>query len=129
MSHDALKAQKQIPGATRLVPERIEARLVKIIKGLERAGQSPSLKDFRDIVKEYFDLNRVKINRFSDNRPGPEWTREFLKRNYLLLKKPVQMINARKAVTADPFVVYDYFQLLENTMKNLGIGSNDASQV
>ncbi|XP_057291107.1 uncharacterized protein LOC130613783 [Hydractinia symbiolongicarpus] len=59
--------------------------------------------------------------RFKNNMPGHDWTRSFLKRHKLSLKKGGQMQLARKNVTSDPFVIYRFFETLNNEVERLGI--------
>lgn len=53
--------------------------------------------------------------------PGLDWTRAFLKRHRLSMKKGGQMQIARKNVTSDPFVIYRFYELLNKEVERLGI--------
>lgn len=54
---------------------------------------------------------------FAENRPGKEWLRLFMERNKLSLKKATMICSARKAVTANPFVVHDFYDMLEKIVE------------
>lgn len=87
---------------------------------MSELGFGPTLKEFQEIVRDYLELMEIKTN-FKDNRPGYEWTSNFLKRHKLSLKKGGQMELARKSVTSDPFVIYGFFELLAKEIERLGI--------
>lgn len=61
------------------------------------------------------------ITPFTNNRPGVDWFRSFLKRNQLKLKKVEQLECSRRANTSNPFLIYGFYDLLEETMRKLDI--------
>ena len=61
------------------------------------------------------------VTKFTDNRPGHDCARNFLKCYNFTLKKGGQMQLARKSVTSNPFVIYGYYEQLEEVVKQLGI--------
>ena len=79
-----------------------------------------------DLVQEFVTLKGYQ-NPFKENCPGYDWTHSFLKRQKLSLKKGGQMQLARKNVTSDPFVVYEFYETLSKEVECLGIAHNPES--
>ena len=67
---------------------------------------------FQELVKEYVEINGIKTP-FAYNRPGRTWTKKFFKRNKLSLKKASMICISRKSNTANPFVIYDFYDKLQ----------------
>ena len=101
-----------------LTPE-LEEKFLTLLKKMEKMGMGPTIREFQEIVCEYITANEIATP-FTDNRPGPDWVANFLKRHNLALKKGGQMQLARKALTSDPFVIFGYYDKLE-VIKDLGI--------
>ena len=56
---------------------------------------------------------------FKDGRPGLVWMKNFMKRNRLSHNKKAEMIScARKSNTSNPFIIYDFYDLLEKVRAN-----------
>ena len=89
---------------------------------MEEMGFGPTLTEFQDTVHDYVVANEISIP-FVDNRPGYEWAASFLQRHNLKLKKGGTMQLARKNVTADPFVIYGYYDLLQGELHRLGLSN------
>ena len=53
--------------------------------------------------------------------PGPDWLIGFMKRQNLSLKQAIKLCKARRDATKNPFIIYHYFDILEETVKKLGI--------
>ena len=49
---------------------------------------------------------------FKYDRPGRTWMKAFMKRNKLSLKKASMICISRKSNTANPFVIYDFYDKL-----------------
>ena len=58
---------------------------------------------------------------FTDGMLGYEWTVKFMDHHNLTLKKEGLMQLPRKSVTSDPFIIYDFYELLEAEVKRLGL--------
>ena len=58
---------------------------------------------------------------FKDGKPGRDWLLRFLKRNKLSTKKANMLSKACHSATANPFIVYDFYENLDRvvTEKNL----------
>ena len=53
--------------------------------------------------------------------PGPDWLKSFMDRNSLSLKEATKLSRAWYNATKNPFIIYDYFDLLEKTIHELGL--------
>ena len=53
---------------------------------------------------------------FKDDRPGRDWLQAFLKRNNLSTKKANMIRSARKSATVNPFIIYDFYNVLEKVV-------------
>ena len=87
---------------------------------MEAMGLCPTIREFCDIVADYLNNNEI-YTRFEDNKPGKDWTQAFMKRHKIVLKRGGMMQLARKTVTADPFVIYGFYDILEKEINCLGI--------
>ena len=98
-----------------------EAKLANCIRILCQHGFSPMKTDVLELVQDYVRGNRLKTN-FQDGKPSPEWMRRFFKRNNLSLKKATMLSQSRRTATANPFVIYHFYELLDKvvTSKNFG---------
>lgn len=86
---------------------------------MEKCGWGLSRREIFRVVGEYVHKNKVKTP-FKDGNPGEDWFLGFKKRHRLSLKKPQSLEYARKKAT-DPFVIYQYFDLLEETLQKLDL--------
>ena len=93
---------------------------------MSECGFGPTLIEFMDLVQEFVTLKGYQTP-FKENRPGYDWTHSFLKRQKLSLKKGGQMQLARKNVTSDPFVVYEFYETLSKEVERLGIANKPES--
>ena len=76
------------------------------------------------MVGEYIKNNKIAAPQFKDGVPGRTWASSFMKRNNLTLKKAEMICSARMANTANPFIIYDFFDQLEK-VKNSSIESSE----
>ena len=58
-------------------------------------------------------MNKIKATQFKDQQPKLTWIISFMKRNKLSHKKAEMMSSATKLNTANPFIIYDFFNQLE----------------
>lgn len=100
--------------------EDIENEIVKCIKVMEKMGMPPPIRELQELMHDYIVANEF-VTPFTNNKPGPDWIRCFLKRHGLTLKKGGMMQLARKTVTADPFVVYGFYDKLEKIISEKGL--------
>ena len=98
----------------------LESNLAKCIEVLCNVGFSPTREEIKELVQNYLVQNTITVSVFKDSRPGNDWLKSFMLRNNLSLKKANMISSARKSVTANPFIIYDFYDLLEelvNTYK------------
>ena len=68
-----------------------------------------------EIVKEYVEINEI-INPFKDNLPGRDWLKAFMSRNNISMKQATLISSARKSATENPFVIYDFYDVISKLM-------------
>lgn len=93
-----------------------ERDLARCISSLCDLGFSPSSGNIKDLVKDYISHHNLK-SPFKNGRPGKNWLYKFMKRNRLSMKKVNMICAARKSITANPFVIYDFYDTVEKLMK------------
>ncbi|XP_071056436.1 jerky protein homolog-like [Onthophagus taurus] len=86
---------------------------------LEKWGFGLTRKEIIKIVADYVRVNNIKTQ-FKNGIPGEDWFLNFKRRHNLSLTTPQSVEFARKK-NVDPFLIYDYFDLLEKTVKELGL--------
>ena len=53
--------------------------------------------------------------------PGPDWLKDFIGRNKLSLKEATKLSVCRYNATKNPFIIYNYFDIVEETINKLGL--------
>ena len=91
------------PGRKCVFSAETEAQLANLVAVVCNHG-------FRPIFRE--------IQFKNGSRPGTKWMKNFMKRNQLLLKKAEMISSARKSNRSNPFIIYDYYNLLENMFQD-----------
>ena len=71
-------------------------------------GFNPTREEIKELVHNYLVQNNITVSVFKD-----DWLKSFMLRNNLSLKKANMISSARKSVTANPFIIYDIYDLLE----------------
>lgn len=104
--------------ATVLQPD-IEHRLSESLKIMEKYGYGLSRREVLDLVGDFLKTNKIK-NSFKNGIPGEDWWLGFAKINNLSIKKPQIVEYSRKKV-CDPFIIYNYFEILQKTIKELNL--------
>lgn len=75
--------------------------------------------DVKDVVQSFLNREGRVVKRFKDNRPGEDWTWNFLKRHPQLTNRFTENIKrCRAAVDAE--AVKSYFEHLEKTLEPEG---------
>lgn len=107
-------------GRTTVLSPEEEKQLKSCIEMLCQVGFSPTRNQLLSLVKDYVENNNVK-NPFLDNKPGFDWLKGFMERNKLSMQKANMISAARMAATSNPFIVYDFFDVVGNIIeeKNL----------
>ena len=93
-----------------------ERELAGIISTMSNVGFAPTKDEIRLLVHEYVRLNNLK-NPFKNDVPGRTWFKNFLQRQKLSCKKATMLSSARKSATANPFIVYNFYEMIEKIVK------------
>ena len=117
------KENKFIVGGGRppIFDKDVEKELTECISTMCKLGFSPNKSQLKDIVQNYVTANNIHTP-FTNNRPGKNWVRNFMRRNKLSTKKANIINSARKPSTSNPFLIYDFYDVIEEiiTTKKLG---------
>ena len=92
-----------------------EKDLANVITALANLGFSPSEEEIKSLVKEYVTERNLQ-NPFTNDKPGRSWFKNFLGRQNLSSKKATMISSARKSATANPFIIYGFYELIEKTI-------------
>lgn len=99
-----------------------ESKLAKHIKDLAKWGFALTSREVKQIVSEYVQLNEIQ-NPFSKNKnmPGKDWFSNFVKRHNLSIQKLEKLEMTRRTATADPFIIFGFYSVLEEQLKRLNL--------
>ncbi|KAL0811981.1 hypothetical protein ABMA28_009379 [Loxostege sticticalis] len=86
---------------------------------IEKHGFPLSRKEASVLISEYVRRNGMTTP-FKDDIPGKDWFYLFQKRNGLSIKKP-QPVEIARRKACDPFVIYEYFDLLKKVVEELNL--------
>ncbi|XP_072400688.1 uncharacterized protein [Diabrotica undecimpunctata] len=121
--HDHLKGRRgqksSSYGRTQDIPQQEEEKLANGLRTMEKWGFGLSRKKVLQVVADFVKENNIK-RQFKDGKPGEDWFLNFKRRHNLSIKKPQSVEFARKK-NFDPFLIYNYFDLLENVIEELGL--------
>ena len=90
-------------------------------------GFAVSIRDIGELVESFVSFNELedaKLRLKFKGRQGhlrPDWISSYMKRNNLSLKDATKLSVARYSATKNPFIIYHFYDILENTMKDVGI--------
>ncbi|CAG5040063.1 unnamed protein product [Parnassius apollo] len=119
MDHVHKKSSSSTLGRKTTLPLLIEQNLASCLRTLEKYGFGLSRTEVSQMVGEYVKQNNLSTC-FKNGIPGKDWLASFQNRHNLSVKKPQALEYARKTAV-DPFVVYEYFDLLKTTIVELGL--------
>ncbi|XP_026728980.1 uncharacterized protein LOC113498807 [Trichoplusia ni] len=120
------RIKSQTLGRPTAIPDEIEVRLANALIILEKWGFGLSRVEIINLVEEFIKLNEIATP-FRNGRPGSDWLYNFRKRHGLSIKKPQPIEHVRRQMT-DPFIIEEYFNLLEKVLLDLDL-VNRPSQV
>ena len=89
----------------------------KCITALCNSGFSPTTEEIKNLVRDYVRSNNIKTS-FKEDRPGKDWFINFMKRNCQSTKKATIISSARKAAMCNPFIIYGFYEKVEEVIKN-----------
>lgn len=96
-----------------------ENEIVDCLKVMEKNGFGLSREEVLDLVQLYLKQNNTQT-RFKDQRPGADWFISFKTRHHLSIKKP-QSVEYVRSDQINPWVIYNYFEVLEKLVKELNL--------
>ncbi|KAE8745692.1 hypothetical protein FOCC_FOCC007576 [Frankliniella occidentalis] len=122
-----IKGMKETRGRPTVITPKEETELADYLRTLAKWGFGLSRSEVMITVSKYCIENNIKTP-FKNNVPGKDWFTSFKKRHNLELKNPETLEKNRLKNTADPFLVYEFYDLLESTVNELGIQADSLSQ-
>ena len=111
-------------GKKPVIKKDVEQNIAACIGTLCKLGFSPTMTEVIELVANYISANGLNVPTFKNGKPGRNWFQGFMKRNKLSLKKAEMISAARKAATANPFVIYDFYEQLEEIIKDKKLNAN-----
>lgn len=103
--------------------DEVEQKLATCVDALCKCGFSPKPSEILDLVKEFTARNGVATP-FTNGRPGIDWLNSFMSRNKLTLKKANMISSARKSATSNPFLIYDFYETLDQVVSENGLNKS-----
>lgn len=97
-----------------------ERHMASRIKSLAQWGFGLTRTEILDAVQEYVKKNNLETH-FRNGRPGLDWLEGFMKRHNLSLKKPEILDASRRKATSDPFIIYEFYDLLKKVIVEKGL--------
>ena len=113
--YTALPTKK--PGGQTCLTEETEVLLLKTISTMTDWRVPVDSLDIRLLVKKYLDKRGISEKRFSDNLPGIDWVRSFMKRHQLTKRVADNVKSNRALVNSD--VINSYFDNLEVELRGI----------
>lgn len=101
--------------------------LVDTIVTFADLGFGMTSRDIGELVYSYVLHNEhdrgLKTFNYGKKKgyPGPDWLSNFIKNNNLSSKQATTLSTARYNATKNPFVIYQYYDLLDKTVNDLGL--------
>ena len=111
---------EKIPGRSTALPTDVEKSLAGHLVTMAKWGFALTRRDVMNVTKEYVEQNALAVP-FKDNMPGKYWFINFCQRNKLSLKNMERLEKCRRRATSDPFIIYEFYDVLENLLKSLNI--------
>lgn len=104
-------------GREAAIPWEIEVKIAANIKTMEKWGFGLSKQETLLAIGEYVKCSNLKTP-FKNSIPGKDFFRGFMQRHKLSQKKPQPIEIARKR-NVDPFVISQYFVMVEKITTNI----------
>jgi hypothetical protein len=115
------------PGRLPSIPFSMEADMAQLVKSAAENGFPFCKQEVRVFLGSYIqqcwdaddDIGAyLRANCQFNNKktPSEDWMTCFVDTHYLSLKKPSMMEKSRKIASSDPFLIYEFFDLLENVV-------------
>lgn len=123
----------ETPGRKSSLPAFVEAELAVLVKSAGACGFGFTRKDLQTFVGSYVREQWHKETEVGHylrehcqfhepmRKPSDDWMTAFAARHHLSLKVPRRLERARKHADSDPYLVYAFFDLLEQILTNLNL--------
>ena len=98
----------------------VEKKLIDSINALNKWGFGLSKSEILDVIKDDVTTKNIQTP-FINNRPGNDWWLAFKKRHSLSIRKPEIMESSRSRQAGDPFIIMDFYNKVEITLKELNL--------
>lgn len=109
-----------LAGRPTAIPVEEETELADLLKTMSPWGLGLLKEEIKEVVQEFVTIHNIKTP-FKNNRPGDDWFLAFKNRHN---KKPEVLEIARRNITSDPFIVYGFYTLLKEEIKNSNLTTN-----
>lgn len=86
---------------------------------MEKYGLGLTKSEVQELVADFVRKNNISVP-FKNGNPGSAWFTAFKNRHNLSVKKPQAVEYARKKAV-NPFIIYPYFDLLQEKLKDLNL--------
>ncbi|KAJ2937643.1 hypothetical protein O0L34_g19317 [Tuta absoluta] len=107
------------PGRPTVFTPKFEKCMAENLHIMERYGFPLTRKEASILISEYVRRNGIHTP-FKDDIPGKDWFHALQRRNELSIKKP-QAVEISRRKACDPFIVYEYFDILERVVDELDL--------
>ena len=107
--------------------EKATTDLVETIVTLADIGFGMTSKDIGELVCSYVVSNehergkKTFHHRGRKRYPGPDWLEQFIASNNLAAKQATTLSTGRYNATKNPFIIYHFYDLVQETISKLGI--------
>ena len=98
--------------------------MVETTTALADLGFGMTVRDISELVQSYVEHSDHECEKKTfhykgkQGYPGPDWMSSFIKNNNLSLKQVTTFSIARYNATKNLFVIYHFYNLLEDTVKS-----------
>lgn len=104
-------------GRPTAIPHERELELASDLRTLEKWGFSLSKEEVQETSGNFVNQNELTTP-FKGGFPGDDWFINFKSRHDLSVKK-AQSVEAVRKKNTDPFIIYDYFEKLQEVLSEL----------
>jgi hypothetical protein len=123
---------RALHGGTPSLPPQVEIQLASVVKVASASGFGFTTEEIKEFVGAYVREQWYKDDdvahylqrhcRFgADKIPGKDWMSNFMRNHHLSLKSPGSLEKCRKTAEADPFLIYEFYDLLEESVRSLNL--------
>ena len=106
-------------GRHNILSDEDEEAIADILISSARANFGFGLHDIPKLIKDYCDVHELGIWTGANQFPSLKYCLEFCRRHRITNKRPQRMSIGRISATSNPFVIYDFFDVLENEIAKL----------